>query len=168
MMRKFWLWLKIWQNRKPEDSVKIAQTILHSFIEKLKRLLDCAGDDDECHEMLKDTVSKCDTCQSLLYCRFTHGSNIQWDSCLHELEPGVWYLHVIDHFTSFSAASIVTAKKPKEIVKHFTHCWIRVHGPPHRLFRDNGAEFNFKEKKDLAEKFNTELKGDILYFYSTS
>lgn len=27
---------------------------------------------------------------------------------LHELEPGVWYLHAIDHFTRFSAGSIVT------------------------------------------------------------
>jgi len=31
---------------------------------------------------------------------------------LHELELGVWYLHAIDHFTHFSAGSIVTTKKP--------------------------------------------------------
>lgn len=35
---------------------------------------------------------------------------------LHELEPGVWYLHIIDHF---SAGSILTTKKSSEIVKHF-------------------------------------------------
>lgn len=71
---------------------------------------------------------------------------------LHELEPGVWYLHIIDHFTRFSAGSIVTTKKPKEIVKHLIHRWISVHGPPHRLFSDNGGEFNNEEIRDMAEQ----------------
>lgn len=75
---------------------------------------------------------------------------------LHELEPGVWYLHAIDHFTRFSAGSILTTKNPKVIVKSLIHCWISVHGPPHSAFSDNGGEFNNEEVRDMAEKFNIE------------
>ena len=77
---------------------------------------------------------------------------------LHELEPGVWYLHAIDHFTRCSAGSIITTKKHKEIVKHFIHCWISVHGLPRRLFTDNGGEFNNEEIRDMAENCNIEVK----------
>lgn len=38
---------------------------------------------------------------------------------LHELKPGLWYLHIIDQFTRFSAGSILTTKSGPEIVKHF-------------------------------------------------
>lgn len=30
---------------------------------------------------------------------------------LHESEPGVWYLHIIDHLTHFSAGDIDKTKK---------------------------------------------------------
>ena len=88
---------------------------------------------------------------------------------LHELEPGVWHLHIIDHFTlelhalRFRAGSIATTKKPKEIVKHLIHCWISVHGHPHRLFSDNGGELNNEEMRDMSEKFNIELKTTAAY-----
>ena len=29
---------------------------------------------------------------------------------MHELELGVWYMHAIDHFSRFSARSIITVK----------------------------------------------------------
>ncbi len=45
---------------------------------------------------------------------------------LHELEPGVWYLHIIDHFTRFSAGNIVKTNKSSEIVNSFIHTWISV------------------------------------------
>lgn len=51
---------------------------------------------------------------------------------LHELEQGVWYLHIIDQFTWFSAGSIQTTKRSYEIVKHFVHKWISVHDPPQK------------------------------------
>lgn len=66
---------------------------------------------------------------------------------LHELEEGLWCLHAIDHFARFSEGSSITTKTPKEIVKHFICCRISVHGPPHRLFTDNGGEFNNEEMR---------------------
>ncbi|KAL1281668.1 hypothetical protein QQF64_000471 [Cirrhinus molitorella] len=65
--------------------------------------------------------------------------------------------------TCVSAGSIVTTKKASEIVKIFIHCWISTHGPPKRLFSDNGGEFNNEEMRDMAEKFNIEVKTTAAY-----
>lgn len=77
---------------------------------------------------------------------------------LHELEPSIWYLHIIDHFTRFSAGSIVKTKKSSEIVNSFIHTWISVHGAPQKLYSDNGGEFNNQEIRDMAENFNIEIR----------
>ena len=148
---------------KQKTLLKLHKQFGHASVEKLKRLMDSAGNrDDECIGILKNIVSNCETC--IRYSRpkpkpavglpmaSTYNETVAVD--LHELEPGVCYLHIIDHFTRFSAGSIVTTKKPKEIVKHLIHRWISVHGPPHRLFSDNGGEFNNEEIRDMAEKFN--------------
>ncbi|KAI4873784.1 hypothetical protein NFI96_002219, partial [Prochilodus magdalenae] len=163
---------KMTKQEKQKVLLKLHKQFGHASVEKLKKLLDQAGNhDDDCLAILNDIVSKCDTC--IRYCRpkpkpavglpmaSTYNETVAVD--LHELEPGVWYLHVIDHFTRFSAGSIVTTKKPKDIVKHLIHCWISVHGPPHRLFSDNGVEFNNEEMRDMAEKFNIELKTTAAY-----
>lgn len=82
---------------------------------------------------------------------------------LHELEPGVWYLHIIDQFTRFSAGSILTTKRSCEIVKHFPHDWITVHGPPQKLLSENYEEFNSDEARQMAENFNIEIKTKAAY-----
>lgn len=45
---------------------------------------------------------------------------------LHDLEPGVWYLHIIDQFTGMSAGSIQTTKKSSEIVKYFACAHLKI------------------------------------------
>jgi hypothetical protein len=56
----------------------------------------------------------------------------------------------------------VNKKKPSEIFKHFIHSWICVHGPPQKLYSDNG-EFNNNEIREMAEKFNMEVKTTAAY-----
>lgn len=63
------------------------------------------------------------------------------------------YLHTIDHFTKFSAGSIVTTKKSYEIVRHFIHSWVSVLGAPSQMF------FFFF----LAENFDIEVKTAAAY-----
>lgn len=70
-------------------------------------------------------------------------------------------LHAIDHFTRLSAGSIVIAKKPREFVKHFIHCWLSVHGPPRRLFSDSGGEFNSEEMRNMAQSFSIDVKTTV-------
>lgn len=127
--------------------------------------------DAECPSLLQKIINLCEACQK--YCRTkpkpavglplasTYNETVAID--LHELEPGVWYLHIIDQFTRFSAGSVLTTKRASEIVKRFIHDWISVHGPPQKLFSDNGGEFNNEEVRDMAENFNIEVKTTPAY-----
>ena len=152
--------------------MKLHRQFGHATADRLKKLLACSGNhDEESNTILKNIVKNCDTCSRYskpkhkpivgLPMASAYNETVAVD--LHELEHGVWVLHAIDHFTRFSAGSIVTTKNPREIVKHFIHCWISVHGPPCRLFSDNGGEFNNDEMKDMAERFNIEIKTTAAY-----
>lgn len=46
--------------------------------------------------------------------------------------------------------------------KFVTH-WISIHGPPRKVFCDNGLEFNNQEFGDMAENFNIEVKTSAAY-----
>jgi len=152
---------------KHKALLKLHKQFGHASVDRLKKLLTNAGNtDDECTAILGEIVGKCEICLKYskakpkpavgLPMASRYNETVAVD--LHELEPNVWYLHIIDHFTRFSAGSIVTSKKPSVIVKSFVHSWISVHGPPERLFSDNGGEFNNEEIRDMAENFNIEIK----------
>lgn len=157
------------KQEKQKILLKLHKQFGHASVDRLQKLLTCSGStDEECTTILKDIVKNCETCiryskpkQKPAVGLPTYNETVAMD--VHKLEQGVLYLHVIDHFTRFSAGSIITSKKPKEIVKHFIHCWISVHGPPRRLFSDNGGEFNNEEMRDVAENFNTEVKTTAAY-----
>ncbi|XP_071317640.1 CD166 antigen homolog A isoform X1 [Trachinotus anak] len=147
--------------------LKLHKQFGHAFAEKQQRLPKSAGNKDtECDSLLKKIVGECEICQRYsktsprpavgLPLASQYNETVAVD--LHELEPGVWYLHIIDEFTRFSAGSVLTTKKSSEILKHFVHDWISVHGPPQKLFSDNGGEFNNDEVRDMAENFNIEIK----------
>ena len=76
---------------------------------------------------------------------------------LHQLEPNLWYLHIIDEFTRFSAGCITRTKRTSQFVDNFISHWICIHGPPKRLFSDLGGEFDSSEVRDMAENFNMEI-----------
>ena len=68
---------------------------------------------------------------------------------LHELKPKLWYMHLVDEFTRYSAAKTMTAKTmtvktmatktmtAKEFMKH----WIAIFGAPKTVFSDNEGQF---------------------------
>ena len=160
------------KEEKHKVLVKLHKQFGHASVDKLKKLLTSAGsNDDESITILNDIVSSCETCLRYnkakpkpsvgLPMASTYNETVALD--LHELEPNVWYLHMIDHFTRFSAGSIVTTKKSSEIVKHFIHSWVSVHGAPKKMFFDNGGEFNNEEMRDMAENFNIEIKTTAAY-----
>ena len=157
---------------KKKMLLKLHKQFGHASVDRLQKLLRSSGNNDaECVLILQKIVSECEICQK--YSRPTpkpavglplasqHNETVAVD--LHELEHGVWYLHIIDLFTRFSAGSILTTKKSSEIVKHFVHDWISVHGPPCKFFSDNGGEFNNDEVRDMAENFNIEIKSTAAY-----
>ncbi|XP_014051020.1 uncharacterized protein isoform X1 [Salmo salar] len=139
-------------NTKEKHKVllKLHKQFGHATVDRLQKLLSSSGNnDDESISILQQIVNNCETCQKYVD--------------LHELAPSVWYLHIIDHFTRFSAGSIVNTKKPSDIVRHFMHSWVSVHGPPQKLYSDNGGEFNNNEIREMAEKFNMEVKTTAAY-----
>ena len=110
--------------------LKLHKQFGHASAERLQRLLKSSGNKDtECDNLLEKIVGECEICQR--YSKTTprpavglplasqYNETVAVD--LHELEPGVWYLYIIDQFTRFSAGSVLTTKKSSEIVKHFVH-----------------------------------------------
>ncbi|XP_061906336.1 uncharacterized protein LOC133659674 [Entelurus aequoreus] len=147
--------------------LKLHKQFGHASADRLQRLIQSSGNKDkDCLTILQQIVHDCDICQRYskakprpavgLPLATEYNETVAVD--LHELEPGVWYLHVIDQFTRFSAGSIVKTKKASEMVNALIHTWISVHGPPRILYSDNGGEFNNEEFRDMAENFNIETR----------
>ena len=67
----------------------------------------------------------------------------------HELDRNVWYFHMIDEYTRFSAVVIIRSKQASVIVDSFMKHWIAIHGPPKVVLSDNGSEFNNEEFRDV-------------------
>ena len=77
---------------------------------------------------------------------------------LNELDRNVWYFHMIDEYTRFSAAVIIRSKQSSVVVDSFRKHWIAIHSPPKVGFSDNGSEFNNEEFQDMCKNFSIELK----------
>lgn len=102
----------------------------HESADRLQRLILNAGSQDkECITILQQIAHDCDICKrynktkpkpaAALPLATEYNETVAVD--LHELEPGVWYLHIINHFTRFSTGNIVKTKKSSEIVSSFIH-----------------------------------------------
>lgn len=155
-----------------KEKRKVLLKLHKQFADRLQRLILSSGNTDkDCPVILQEIIRDCEVCQRYsrtkprpavgLPLASEYNKTVAMD--LHELEPGVWYLHIIDHFTRFSAGNIVRTKKASEIVNSFIHSWISVHGAPKRIYTDNGGEFNNEEIREMAEKFNIEMKTTAAY-----
>ena len=65
-----------------------------------------------------------------------------------------WILHLIDSFTRYSAARIITSKKPDIIIKNIFMMWVTYFGAPVRFMSDNGGEFNNNSYRIMNEQLN--------------
>ena len=74
---------------------------------------------------------------------------------LHQLEPDMWYMHIIDEFTRFSNAHIIRHKDATVCI--FMKCWISMFGAPCKVFSDNGGEFISDEFVDMCEAFGMKM-----------
>jgi transposase InsO family protein len=146
--------------------VKLHKQFGHATADRLERLLKSTGEKYvDTLGMLQDIVDSCEVCSKYkrpsprpvvgLPLASTYNETVALD--LHQLEKNVWYLHIIDEFSRFSAACVVKSKQSSEIVGKFIQCWIGVHGAPKKVYSDNGGEFNNAEFRDMAENFNIEV-----------
>jgi hypothetical protein len=147
--------------------LKLHKQFGHASAERLCKLLRSAGDiQPGIQKDVTDIVDNCEVCLKFkrpppkpavgfpLATRFNETVAVD----LHQLEKNLWCLHIIDEYTRFSAGGIMKSKRPQEFVSKFIQLWIGVHGPPEKLYSDNGGEFCNDEVKDMAENFNIEVK----------
>ena len=60
--------------------------------------------------------------------------------CSHNKK--IWFLHIIDHASSYSVSLIIRTKKKKKIVKKVFQHWISLFGHPNKILVDNGKFAN--------------------------
>ena len=113
-------------------------------------------------EMLRQVVNNCETCALFkktppkpavgLPLATDFNQTVAVD--LHELGTNVWYLHITDEFTRFSAGAIVKRKLPSVFVQEFISNCISKFGCLKSLLNDNGGEFNNSETRDMCENMS--------------
>ena len=146
---------------------KLHRQFGHASFERLLKLLQNAGNtSSNVAKLLKEVVENCKICIKLkrpspkpavgfpLATDFNETIAVD----LHELDKNLWYLHIIDEFTRFSAAVIMKTKRSSVFVNKFIRHWIGIHGAPKKLYSDNGGEFRNEEVHDMCENFNIEVK----------
>ena len=135
-------------NENKKILIKLHQQFGHCSANRLKQLLKSACINDDCTlKLLDQIVEKCDVC--LKHKKPTpsptvgfplandHNQTVAVD--LHEFEPNLWYLHIMDEFSRFSAGCVTNTKKSSRFIENFIKHWIRIHGAPQRLFSDLGG-----------------------------
>ena len=67
-------------------------------------------------------------------------------------------LHIIDHFTRYSAACVIPSKSRDIIIANVLKIWVSIFGTPLQLLCDMGKEFNNEDYREMGEKLNTTVK----------
>ena len=71
---------------------------------------------------------------------------------------GKMVLHMVDHATRYSAASVLRSKHAVEIIRVVMQFWISYFGAPRMFLTDNGREFDNEEFREMAQVFNVLVK----------
>ena len=164
---------------KPEkdvekDLMKLHRQFGHASYDRLYALLQSSSP-DACNKLRRSLQKACDSCSTCIQFKrpphkpvvgFSHASRfnevVAMD--LHEIEPNLWYLHIMDLFTRQSAASIIRSKSADVIIHHFLSNWVSIYGVPLvGLYTDNGGEFMNKKFLDMAGTLNMSIRTTAAY-----
>ena len=144
--------------------VKLHKQFGHASAENLKKLIRQAGlMDSELNKTIDDVVNSCETCtvykkqaaRPVVGLSKSDDFNQTVAMDLHQLEPNLWYIHVIDEFTRYSNANLIRNKDAS--FKAFLKCWISLFGAPAKAFSDNGGEFISDDFVTMCERFNIKI-----------
>lgn len=143
---------------------KLHQQFSHPVADRLIKLVKNAGvENADLIEAIKDVGSHCDTCKRYkksnprpvvsLPLASEFNDTIAMDLKTYRNNE-IYFMHVIDHATRFSAASVIRSKKKEVIVGQFFKHWVAVFGSPRRILSDNGGEFANSEFIEMCENLN--------------
>ena len=152
---------------KHSMAVKLHKQFSHPTSDRLIHLLRKAGYDDD--DLYKEVIGVTKDCQICKVYRKPSARPVvgmplatQFNECvamdLKQFAPGIWFLHLIDHATRFSASAVVTSKKREDILRGIFRIWITIFGPPSRFLSDNGGEFNNADFLEMCESLNIVVK----------
>ena len=71
--------------------------------------------------------------------------------------PKIWFLHLVDHTTRYSASCVIYTKRKEEIIKKIFQIWISIFGSAKKFLVDNGGEFDNDEFRSLCENGNIRI-----------
>ena len=149
---------KLNESEKKQTILKLHKQCGHASTANLKKLMQNAGiKDPQVYRDMTEIAEKCDVCtrhkktppKPVVGMPLAEDYNHTVAVVLHELDRNVWYFHMIDEYTRFSAVVIIRSKQASVIVDSFMKHWIAIHGPPKVVLSDNGSEFNNEEFRDV-------------------
>ena len=141
----------------------------HCSSSKLQQLLKNAGINDKSTlDAIDEVVRKCDICIRFGKARPKPVASLPMATSfnevlamdLHELTTlgrDVYYLHVIDMFSRYSAATLIYDKKPETIINGVLEIWGSVYGMPQKVLTDNGGEFDNDKFRSMCENYDVEI-----------
>ena len=151
---------------KKKKAIKLHRQMCHASKDRLQRLLRNGGCKDR--EFLKLIETCCENCE---FCRkykkpfyrpvvgFPVAEHFNQVVCidLKELEKGkLWFLHMVDAATRYTAACIIHTKKKEEVVCRIFQLWIAYFGTPKKFHSDCGGEFCNDVFREMNEKLGIE------------
>ena len=150
---------------KNKIALKLHRQFGHADNKKLKSLLlDAKVNDQELNQAIDQISDKCESC--LKYKRNpskpvvglpmakTFNETVAMDLKEYDNSKGIWFLHLIDHFTRYSQSCVIRTKRKEEIIKRIFEIWIRYFGPSKKFLTDNGGEFCNGEFVSMCENLN--------------
>ena len=135
----------------------------------LKKLMQNAGiKDPEVYRDMTEIVEKCDVCarhkktppKPVVGMPLEEDYNHTVAVDLHELDRNVWYFHMIDEYTRFSAAIIIRSKQASVIVDSFMKHWTAIHAHQ-KLYSVTMVQSSTMKNSETCVKTST-LKSKLL------
>ena len=87
----------------------------------------------------------------------TFNETVDMDLKERSHSPKIWFLHLVDHATRYSASCVIYTKRKEETIKKIFQIWISIFGSAKKFLVDNGGEFNNDEFRSLCENVNTRI-----------
>ena len=158
----------LYTDNKPKDPKSIAKKLHFQFGHATDdRLLDLmvswAQGDEELKQAIKEVYDGCDICKLWkkpsprpvvsLPMATQFNETIAMDLKIYE-HANIYFLHIIDHLTRFSAAAVIRSKSAETIMTNFLKSWIAIFGSPRKVLSDNGGEFANQKFMDMCENLN--------------
>ena len=146
-----------------KDMTKLHGQFTHCSSKRLKKLLHDAGCVSQNVDALVDkATSSCETCEKfgkkppkpVVGSPLSHAFNGVISLDLHEFrgrDDYRYYIHIIDLFSRYIQAALISSKKGGKVVDVFNRIWCDNYGCPKKVLTDNGKEFDNDTFKQNAE-----------------